>query len=354
MGYHLGVYNTIQDNITKVLSWSEEEKKPLLAICSCIVPIGALFGGIISGKIASTKLGRRGSLILYHFLGLIGSLISIIGNTPSFIIGRFLVGFVVGAFSTVVPLYIKEFIPMNMVGKGGMIYFALFCLGLLSGFCLGLKIPREYNSIDVEDSWWRLMMLFPSIFGIINVLLFYFVYKFDTPMFLVIQKNDTPSAKISLNYIYQDSKEIEILIKKYNLIRKFVIEKGEDYDVSYKDLFTKKYRIRFIIAIIFNIGQQTTAMNIFTLYSNLIYTKNEPDVDATFYSSLFTISEVVGIFIAIFIIEKMGRRKLLLLGFVSIFICLVAITILYFINILWPQKFILIIYFFLQAYRWIL
>lgn len=346
MGYHLGVYNTIQDTITKTLQWTDEQKTALLAVCSCIVPIGALFGGIISGKIASMKIGRRGSIMLYHLIGLIGSLISIIGNTPSFIIGRFIVGFVVGAFSTVVPLFIKEFIPVEMIGKGGMIYFALFCLGLLSGFCLGFKLPSDINLIDPSDSWWRLMMLFPSIFGFLNVLLFVFIYKNDTPMFLVIQRNDIASARNSLKFIYKDEKEIELLIEKYILIRKFILEKGENYDVSYKDLFTKKYRIRFIIGIIFNIGQQTTAMNIFTLYSNLIYIKTEPNVNATLYSSFFTFSEVVGILIAIFIIEKMGRRKLLLLGFTAILICLIAITVLYFLNIFWPQKFIIIVYFF--------
>lgn len=346
MGYHLGVYNTIQDYITKVMEWNDEQKTALLAICSCIVPIGALFGGIISGKIASTKIGRRGSIILYHIIGFLGSLISIIGNTPSFIIGRFIVGFCVGAFSTVVPLYIKEFIPVSMVGKGGMIYFALFCLGLLSGFCLGLKVPLEYAKINTEDSWWRFMMLFPSIFGSLSVLLFFFVYKYDTPMFLVVQRSDIVSAKNSLNLVYADEKEVDLIINKYSDIRKFILSNGDNYDVSYKDLFTKKYRIRFIIGIIFNLGQQTTAMNVLTLYSNLIYIKTEPNINATLYSSFFTISEMVGILIAIFIIEKMGRRKLLLLGFTSILICLIAITVLYFMNIVWPQKFIVIIYFF--------
>jgi len=273
-------------------------------------------------------------------------LISIIGNTPSFIIGRFIVGFVVGAFSTVVPLYIKEYIPVEIVGKGGMIYFALFCLGLLSAFCLGLNIPGEYTNINIENSWWRLMLLFPCIFSFLNIILFYIIYKIDTPTYLIIQCNNLDAAQNSLKFVYEDENEIQILIEKYIITRRFILEKGLEYDISYKDLFKKKYLIRFIIGIIFNIAQQTTGMNVFTLYSNLIYSKTEKGINANLYSAFFAVSEVIGILIAIFIIEKMGRRKLLLIGFIGVLICLILITLCYFLDIVWTQKFILIIYFF--------
>ena len=54
--------------------------------------------------------------------------------------------------------------------------------------------------------------------------------------------------------------------------------------VTYSDLISKRFRIRLIIGIILNVGQQLSAINTYTFYSNSIYSKNEPDINPYIYS----------------------------------------------------------------------
>ena len=128
MGYNLAVFNTMIRAMTIIFEWSEENKSTLISICSAIVPIGALFGGVGTGFLA-TKIGRKRSIIIIDIVGMIGAGIACIGNTESFLIGRFIMGLAVGGFSTVIPVYIEEFVPLSLVGKYGMINFFFFFIG---------------------------------------------------------------------------------------------------------------------------------------------------------------------------------------------------------------------------------
>jgi len=341
-GYNLGVFNILQNYALNIFGWEKESETALIAICSTLVPIGALFGAIIAGKITGTRIGRRGSLILWNLIGLIGNFISIIGDTTSFIVGRLIVGFVCGAFTTVVPLYIKEYLPIRIQAKGLMMNNTFFAVGVLVGFCLGLNTTALKTS---GDSWWRLMLCFPSSVGIINCIFFFLIYKYETPKFLVINKDDPETARTALTFIYSDESDVELLLNNLKDLKKFIQENADAYKITFADLIGPKYKIRFIIAIIFNIGQQMTAINIMSFYSNFLYNRYEPELNATMYTLYFGISEVLGNLFAVLVVEKMGRRPILLIGFIGVFLCLLSMSILYYLEIYSPQKFIVILYY---------
>lgn len=341
-GYNLGVFNILQKYAIDIFGWEKESETLLIAVCSTLVPMGALLGAIIAGKITGTRLGRRWSLILWNLIGLIGNFISIIGDTTSFVIGRLIVGFVCGAFTTVVPLYIKEYLPISIQAKVLMMNNTFFAVGVLTGFCLGLNTTALSTP---GDSWWRLMLCFPSSVGLINCFFFFLIYKLDTPKFLVLNKDDPDSARKALAFIYSDESDIDILLDNLKTLKKFIQEHADAYKITFADLVGPKYRIRFIIAIIFNIGQQMTAINIMSFYSNFLYNRYEPELNATMYTLYFGISEVLGNLFAVLVVEKMGRRPILLIGFIGVFLCLLSMSICYYLEIYSPQKFIVILYY---------
>jgi len=360
IGYHLTSLNVLEYYIPLALSWTFEEKTDLFTKCSCMVPLGALLGSIVSGKISSMNLGRKNSIILFNFIGIIGSFITIIPDTYIFIVGRFIVGIVTGAFSTLIPLYIKEFIPLKKSGKYGMIYFLFYDIGVLTAFLLGLFLPNlgeikdfydkntysRYNDSSINGFWWRFIMLFPCLMNILNILFFKNFFDNDTPEFLISQKRDYKNAEHSLSLIYEDQTEIQQIVKKIKSFHESTLSENR---LKYRDLFSKKYRLRLIIGIIINIGQQATAIKVYLFYSQLIYLKKEPLLEPSIYSFYFSIAEILGTTLAIFIIEKMGRRKLLLTGLFWNCICLFLISFFYFINIFTWHKFIVIIYYFLAG-----
>lgn len=358
IGYNITSLNIIEYYIPLALQWTFEEKTDLFSLCSCMVPLGALFGSIISGKIASGITGRKNSLILFNVIAIIGSLITMIPYTLVFVIGRFIVGFAAGAFSTLVPLYIKEFIPAKNSGKFGMVYFLFYDFGVLIAFLLGLFLPdlgdikefydkntySHYINDEINGFWWRFIMVFPIFFNVLNIFLYKKFYNNDTPEYLVSQTHQYKEAEKSLKLLYENHDEIMSIIKKIKNIHESTLY-SED-NLRYKDLLSKKYKLRLIIGLVLNIGQQATAINVYPFYSQLIYLKKEPLIDPRIYSFYFCVAEIIGTSIAIFIIEKTGRRKLLLIGLFSVFSCLLAITVFYFMNICYMHKFIVIFYYF--------
>lgn len=345
-GYQTSVFNTVYKNISYLMQWNNDQTTLWITLCSSIFYIGGLIGGISAGKLASLEIfGRRGSIILYSLLDSIGNLIAIIGNSPTFIIGRFISGFAMCGFITVIPLYIRETLPVNSVGKGGMLYTLLLSFGILVVFCLGLILPEDINKL--ENSLWRIIITFPCILESINVIVFIFFYKYDTPKFYIVIKHviDIDRAEKSLKLIYTDDKEMKIIINNLLNLRKFLNENSEKSKM--KDLFSKKYFSRFLLCFILSLAQQFTAVNVFAFYSNLIFLKLEPHLHGVMiYSLYFSASEFISLFLMIFVIENVGRRILLLTGLSGIFMCLLIITIFHQFKIFWIQKYIMIIYYF--------
>lgn len=112
-------------------------------------------------------------------------------------------------------------------------------------------------------------------------------------------------------------------------------------------ILNKTYLIRLIIGLVLHIGQQTSGINVFTFYSNNIFLSLEPDVNANLFSFYLSLSELIGNILCIFIIEYIGRRKVLLIGYSAVFICLSLMTLFFWIDILqWSHKYLSIIYYF--------
>jgi SP family facilitated glucose transporter-like MFS transporter 8 len=171
------------------------------------------------------------------------------------------------------------------------------------------------------------------------------IYKYETPKYLVLNKDDHESARKALTFIYSDESDIELILNNLKELKKFIQENADSYIITFSDLIGSKYKIRFIICVIFNIGQQMIAINLMSFYSNFLYNRYEPEINATMYTLYFGISEVLGNIFAVFIIEKIGRRLILLIGFFGGFFCLISMSILYYLEIYSPQKFIVIVYY---------
>lgn len=346
MGYNLAVFNTMVVSMRITFSWDAESIESLTSISSAILPIGCLFGGVTTGYISS-KIGRRYTIMLFDIASIIGGCIAIIGNTGAYLVGRFIMGFSVGAFSTVVPVYIQEYVPKHMVGKFGMLNFLNFSIGVVVAIVLGLPLEERGLEVSAEDSWWRLMTIFPCGLCFIRFFVLLFVYKIDSPFYCYIYKKNSNETINAFKYIYNNQEDINYVMSELHKEREHLEAKNNLEGVSYSELFSRKYIIRLVIGIILNIGQQTSAINIFTFYSNTIYLVNEPNVNATLFSSFLSFSELLGNFLAIFVIEKMGRKLNFLIGYGGVFLCMLLMTILYYSETASSaHKYIVIVYYF--------
>jgi MFS family permease len=323
-GWCVGVFDPIQINLVKMFDWTINEKNIYLSCISASLFLGAIIGALISSYF-SLNLGRRGAYILTNIIGWIGIGMTIILNEYSIMVGRFITGISVGLYVTLTTVYASEFAPYEISGLCGTIYESTFSLGVFLCYLSGLFLPKKN---EPQNEWWRIMVALPAITSLINMLCLIFVFRMDTPKYLYIFKGDVNQTKKCLRTIYKREEDVEEMCKDYSKL-----DNNHGSEVSFKNLFSKKYRKRLFIACVLMIAQQMNGADVFLMYSDHIYIQIVKDEKIATIFTLFTgLSIVLASITSLFIIEKFGRRNLFLIGQTFIVLDLFVISFLYYLE----------------------
>jgi MFS family permease len=318
-GCVIGEFDTIQINLAEMFKWDDLQRRHFSSLISSSLPVGAVFGSIVSGRILN-YLGRRKSFILFDVISLVGIGFKLVLNEYSMIFGRFICGLSLGTYSALTSIYVVEFVPYDISGACGAIYECFYCLGVFVMYLLGLNLP-EAN--DVENQWWRFMLCFPGIMTTINLLALLIFFRQDTPRYTYLNNNLDDTRK-SLKSIYKRKIDVDKMIEDYQEL------KTNHVKVTIKEMFGKKYRFRLFLAIVLMIAQQACGIDALLMYSDAIFIKNVPNKNtATFYTNMIGISQVLSSFVCIFIIEKLGRKPLLITGLIFMIISQLMISLCY-------------------------
>ena len=268
-----------------------------------IALIGTILGALI-GSIPSDRYGRKTTLIIIAFLYLLSSLgTALAGNWYLFLIFRFLGGIGVGASSVTAPVYIAEISPANMRGR----LVAMFQFNIV----LGILISYFSNYlIGASDASWRWMLgvqAFPSI-------LFLVLLRFvpESPRWLFLKRNKVEEARRILQIINPGTSD-EVL----ESIRNNDIEEKASGNTD--ELFTKKNKFPIFLAIAFAMFNQVSGINAIIYYAPRIFEMTGLGRSSSLLSTV-GIGAVNLIFtlLAINFIDKIGRRKLMLIGSIGL------------------------------------
>jgi MFS family permease len=82
-------YNVLHDHISYIYKWEEEHKTLFFSILTSMIQLGDMFSAPIAGNCAD-KYGRRFCLMAFSIILIIGTILTLIENTPILIIGRFI------------------------------------------------------------------------------------------------------------------------------------------------------------------------------------------------------------------------------------------------------------------------
>ncbi|MGS2739086.1 sugar porter family MFS transporter [Sinomicrobium sp. M5D2P17] len=255
--------------------------------------VGALFGGI-----PTNRIGRKDTLILIGFLYLISSVGSALAYDPhTFAFFRFIGGLGVGASTIAAPAYVSEIAPARKRGQLVSLYQFNIVLGILIAFI------SNYLLSDAGENSWRWMMgveAFPS--------LIYLLFAFNLPKSprWLISRKQTERAKAILRLIDPNS-DADRLVKK--------IQEGAATISSGETIFMKKYRFPLILAFLIAMFNQFSGINAFLYYAPRIFEEAGLEQNTALLSSvgigvvnlLFTLAGVM-------LIDKLGRKTLLLYG----------------------------------------
>ncbi len=267
--------------------------------------IGTVIGALVSGQPAD-KYGRKP--ILFVIAGLyvitaIGSAMA--GDVGTFIIFRFLGGIGVGASSVVAPTYIAEISPARIRGK----MTAMFQFNVIFGILIAFVSNFLLRDFGAEP--WRWML---GVAGIPAFLFFAFLFIIpESPRFL-IKIGQIAKAKIILDKI-----EVESIDQEIEEIRHSMERSSNGNQNIFSGIYFKPISIAFLVAM-FN---QFSGINAILYYAPRIFELSGlSNADSMFQSIMIGVTNGIFTILGMFLIDRVGRKKLLITGSIGMSICL--------------------------------
>lgn len=289
--------------------------------------LGSFFGSIVSSWI-SEPLGRRASLTLCSLFWMIGAAIqSSVQNRAQLICGRFIAGFGIGFGSTVAPVYGSELSPRKIRGFiGGLFQFSV-TLGILIMFYISYGLHFIDGTASFRIAW--------GIQIVFGIALFFGVFILpESPRWLarnnywdeaedVVERIQKRYAKKSTP---PEEVEKEINVEISEIKEQLLVEKASE-NISYATLFNKHYRLRTLTAIAAQIWQQLTGINSLMYYVVILFNMSGYTGNANLVaSSIQYVLNAAMTVPALFLLDKVGRRPVLMTGAILMMIFQFAIA----------------------------
>ncbi|WP_373517278.1 sugar porter family MFS transporter [Pricia sp.] len=285
-----------------------------------VVVIGmALWGtvvGAILGGIPTNKLGRKKTLIWIGVLYTISALGSAFANDPiTFAIFRFIGGLGVGASTIAAPAYISEIAPAKDRGKLVGLYQFNIVFGILIAFF------SNYLLNNIGENAWRWMLGVEAIPAAIYTVFALTIPK--SPRWLLSKlKVDEARNVLAVINPGQDAEQLMLEIKTEN-----------ENTVSGENIFMKKYRFPLILAFCIAFFNQLSGINAFLYYAPRILEEAGLGASTALLSSIgIGVTNMLFTLLGIFLIDRMGRKKLMYIGSVGYIISLSLVACAFFFN----------------------
>lgn len=255
--------------------------------------LGAIFGGI-----PTNRIGRKNTLIWIGVLYSVSAIGSALANDPvTFSFFRFLGGLGVGASTIAAPAYISEIAPAHNRGKLVSLYQFNIVFGMLIAFL------SNYLLNNLGENAWRWMVGVEAIPALIYTLFVFTVPK--SPRWL-LTKLSKEEARRNLELINPNT-NIDKLI--------FEIDLEMKNTASGENVFMKKYRYPLLLAFCIAFFNQFSGINALLYYAPRIFEVAGLGESTALLSSIgIGITMVIFTLIGVFLIDKIGRKKLMLYG----------------------------------------
>ena len=281
---------------------------------SCAL-IGCMAGAMLAGAL-SDKLGRKKVLMISAFAFAISSVgILIPSAIEYFILFRFIGGIGIGIASILAPMYISEIAPADIRGRLISIYQLGIVTGILLIYFVNAGIAGLHDDAWNVDSGWRWMFgsgLVPSVIFIILLLPIP-----ESPRWLSKQNRWNEADAILAKVNGRENADKEIIS-----IRESLTEK----QAPFSDLMKPGLRTALIIGIVLSVFSQITGINVIMYYAPEIFKATGSGSSSALMQTVWVGSiNLLLTIIAIKYVDKLGRKKLLLIGSAGMAVCLAIV-----------------------------
>ncbi len=247
--------------------------------------IGCLVGAMVAGA-AADKYGRKPLLMVSAVLFTVSAIATgLFNDFTLFNIARFAGGMGIGVASAMSPMYIAEVSPAGIRGRMVSLNQMTIVLGILGAQIVNLLLAKD-TTIATNQTWnvewgWRWMFWAETLPAALFLVMSFFIP--ESPVYLKM-KNEKAGE----------------------------IQKTE---AGLKDLFQHKYGRVLLLGLVIAVFQQWCGTNVIFNYAQEIFVGAGFDVDGMFINIVITgIANVIFTFVALYTIERWGRRTLMLIG----------------------------------------
>ncbi len=308
-GFDTAVISGTTSNLRQVYHLSPD----LLGITVSAALIGTILGAMLAG-IPGDRFGRRDSLRVLAVLYFVSALgCAFAWNWSALVFFRFIGGLGIGGSSVLGPMYIAEIAPASWRGRLVGVFQFNIVAGILLAYLSNFVVGRQHFTVDAEWRWKLGVAAFPA------ALFFTLLFTIPRSPRWMVKKGRTVEARDILRLTGDEHYEEDL--------QEIVESIDAGHGHADEPLFSRKYAFPIFLAITIGMFNQFSGINAILYYLNDIFafagfSKVSGDVQAV----IVGLTNLIFTVIAMFIIDKVGRRKLLLVGALGMAVCLAGVA----------------------------
>jgi sugar porter (SP) family MFS transporter len=305
-GYDTGVVSGallfLKDSFPHISSVQKE-------LVTSLLLVGAAIGAIGAGRVAD-RIGRRPTILLTAAIFVVGVLCAAFSPVFAFLLGaRVVIGLAVGSASMVVPMYIGEAAPPKF--RGALVSFNQ--LAITSGILVSYL--ADYGLASSRD--WRLMFGLASIPAIL--LFVGMLTQAESPEWLVTHDREDDARRVLSRLRHAGNVDAELASMK---------EGARRQNVTVRELLSPRLRGALTLGVLLAIFQQVTGINTIIYYAPTLL--NNAGLGSSSALLANVVNGVINVgmtLVAIRLLDRVGRRTLLLCGTSGMAFALVVIAV---------------------------
>src|ERR1700738_140477 len=283
-----------------------------LGLTVAIGLVGTVVGAMSAGVVGQ-RIGGREALRILAVLYTISALgCALAWNWPALMVFRFIGGLGVGGSSVLGPVYIAELAPAKWRGR----LVGMFQINIVVGILLAYLSNYLISLANLGEQQWRWQL---GVAAIPSLLFLIMLYGIPRSSRWLVTKNKTDEALQILKMMGSPDSEAELR----EIVDSVHLERG----MAAEPLFKREYRLTLFLAISIGLFNQLSGINAILYYSNYIFASAGFSANSAALQTVGVgLVNLIATFLGMSLIDKLGRKTLLLIGAAGMMAALAGIS----------------------------